>query len=401
MTQSNLYPTRHATTGRTGMIDGLTTATGRVGWSVATGKEATPFLPAEVLIWQGLPLVCTYQDLSLFDATGKPLWQRRKQGGTPAGVATNGLLYFKNPSLFIDAVDIQNKQILKSAPFPGAMGPEVRVPGFWPGASEFVAVAFDEPPTESRLGPPGPPSANEGPRLTIIRNRYPTAYGDMLKRFPGSTGLAPILVPSKPVVALALNGDVVRVDVAKKAELPRFKFPVADPVDWSVDADEVYVITGYDHQHKVVAAISGTGETLWRWEDTIESDTWAKLQPPIRFGTDRVYALTEGRVLAIESGRLVWAYDLRSEALRHGARVDDGSFEVKDGRLLAKGALRHGSALADGSVLVTSGKSLFHISAKGSKLFSVDLPEEILSAPVVGGNGVIYVATATHLVQIK
>ena len=402
MTPSNLYPIQHADSGRSGAIKGLTQATGRLAWSVEVGPVSTAHWPAEVLIWQGLPLVITYEGLTLFNPEGKRQWTRAKQGGTPVTVAADGHLYLKNNALFLDSVDVQNQPVLKSAPFPAAMDGLVEVLGFWPRATDFVAVTLDPPPTENRLGPPGASGAKaEGPRLTVVRNRYPTPYGDFLKRFDAKSSLVPLLVPGKAVVAMAIAGEVVRVDVDRKTELPRFKLPIPDPVEWSVDASEVYTVAGYDHGHKAVAAVSALGETLWRWADPAESDKWAPLQPPIRFGSERVYALTEGRILAFDSGRIAWAHDLRSEALKHGATVSDGSFEIKDGQLLAKGAIRHGSALADGSLLVTSGKSLFHLSAKGNKIFSVTLDAVILNSPVVDGQGNIYLTTATRLFKIQ
>ena len=151
----------------------------------------------------------------------------------------------------------------------------------------------------------------------------------------------------------------------------------------------------------MLVVFTAAGKALWHWKDDKDTDAWAASQPPIRLTGDRVCVLTEGRVLAVEAGKVVWSYDLRSEMLRHGSQIDDGSFEIKDGKLLAKAILRHGTALADGSLLLTAGKSLFHLGADGKKLFSVAVDGDILSTPVVDADGNIYVTTATHLIKIQ
>lgn len=123
--------------------------------------------------------------------------------------------------------------------------------------------------------------------------------------------------------------------------------------------------------------MSLAGEEQWRWVDREKDDRWVTAQPPIRSVSQRVYALTGGRVLAIEQGKLLWQYQVKDEILRHG------------------------SSLADGSLLVTVGKTLIHLDSAGNELFSASLDDEILTPPVVDAEGNIYVATASHLVKIK
>lgn len=406
MTHSNLYPIRFGDTGRGSVIDGTTAATGEIVWSRETGKVSTSFWPANVLIWEGHPLVSTYDALALFDREGKRLWDRRTEGGIGPAVASDAMLYYKNIDRFIDSVDLEGNQGLESAPFPGGSGKSVRVDAFWPRPKDFIAV-FYHPPADDRRLKPGDPE-DKGARaahVIVVRNDYPTRHGDWSTKIEAQPALVPLLVPGGAIVALMLGTDVVRVapedKKAKNTELSRFRSPLSEMTEWSVDAQEVFTLVGTEDDRKVLVAFAADGKTLWRWRDDKDDDTWAKTQPPIRLDGGRVCVLTEGRVLAIDAGKLAWAYDVRSEMLRHGSPVDEGSFEIKDGRLLAKAVLRHGTGLVDGSVLVTAGKTLLHLSATGKKLFSVTLDADILGAPVIDADGGVYVTTATHLFKLR
>lgn len=403
MTQTNLYPLRHADSGHGSTVNGTTSAQGQIGWSVELGKVATPFWPGQLLVWQGRPLVYTYDTITLADGEGRLLWTLDKLGGGEVGLAPNNLVHYRNPSRSLDAVDMQKNRVLKSAPFPGRLTAEMTVLGFWPDDTDYVAVLYDPPPMENRSGPPSRTGAAKqlDDSLTIVRNNYTTPYGDLLHRVAGKSRLPPLLVPGTKIVAYVQDAYLMRLDTQSGTELPRIKLPLYEVQEWSVDASQRYAITAYEQGRKALIVVSGQGEILWRWEDRQDTDAWAKLQPPVRAKTGRVVVLTEGRVLSFDQGRLLWSFDLRSEGLQHGARIEDGGFEVKDGRLLAKGAARHATGLADGSLLVSSGKTLFHLTPEGKKHFSITLDQDILSSPVIDHQGSIYVTTATHLVKIR
>jgi outer membrane protein assembly factor BamB len=200
---------------------------------------------------------------------------------------------------------------------------------------------------------------------------------------------------------LVAQDDVLVVDLKTGTESPRFKLPIDAASDWSIDAEGVLCVMGTHAGRKVVVAMSTAGEERWRWIDGDDSDRWSQGQPPIRGNSGRVFVLSDGRVLALDAGKLAWTYDARSESLRHGARVSDGSFEVKDGMLLSTARLRYGTALSDGSLLVVGNNTLRHIDAEGRLNFAVTVSGEILTPPVVDAEGSIYVATATKLFKIR
>ncbi len=397
MTSASTNPIRFANPGRESRLDAATAAQGKLTWTQPVGSASTPEWPPTVLLWGGRPVVVTPTHLAVFDAQGARLWMKERQVGTPA-VVFDGRLYYKGKHRFIDAVDAGFQPALSQAPFPGAMSAAVRVGLFWPRESDFIAVLQVPGQNEVPEGEP-PDTPLTQPHSTLLKNRYPTTYGDWRLDHPGMLRLPPLLLASRHIVALA-HGDVVRVDVDRFEEVSRFPLPLPELVDWSVDAAETYTFTGYDKQHKALVAVAASGKVLWRWADPADADRWAPQQPPVRAAGERVYALTEGRVLAFEKGQLLWVFDARDAALRHGARVDDGSFEVKDGRLLARGSLRHASALSDGSLLVTGNRTLRHLSPAGRVLFQITVDEDILSPPVVDGDGHIYIASATRLMRV-
>ncbi|HEX2659079.1 MAG TPA: PQQ-binding-like beta-propeller repeat protein, partial [Polyangia bacterium] len=362
MSQSTLYPIKFGDTGRGGIAQGTTKAAGHVAWSREIGKTSSTNFPADVLIWNDHPLVATYDSVVLYDRDGKRLWDRRTEGGLSPAVAADGALYYTNLDGFIDAVDPSGKTVVDAAPFPGR-GRRVRVEAFWPRPKDFIAV-LDQPPSDDRRLKPGasPNKGRHGPSVTVMRNDYPTRYGDWSTDFAARPALPPVLVPGQPIVALVLGQEVVRTAPEDKSTedqaLSRFPAPLAEMVDWSVDGHEVYAMIGYEagptgapphgaapvrdgdgdedgdepeppapvRGPKALVVFSGAGKTLWRWRDDKDHDTWVVAQPPIRLKgqSDRVCVLTEGRVLMVEAGKAAWTYDLRSELLRHGAKLDDG-----------------------------------------------------------------------------
>jgi outer membrane protein assembly factor BamB len=383
---------------RDSALPASTTARGVVAWSRELGPAASPGWPSTVMLWGERPVVVSFAEVAVFDTAGSKSWSHAKQGGTPVAVEGQRL-FLKGRHRFIDALDRDGRVVLEQASFPGAMSPDVQVQLFWPRAHDFLAVLFEPSPQEVAEGD-SPDTPRRPARNTLVKNRYETSYGDWMPTVEGNSALRPLLLPAQERMTIFV-GQAIRYDMADEKEIARFAVPLDQLVDWSVDADEVYCVTGYLAGRPALLMLSADGRELWRWVGEPGSDNWAPLQPPIRLAGGRVVALTGSRVLAFDkSGRLAWQYDARGESLQHGAKASAGSFEVKEGVLLGTGALRHGSGLADGSVLVTSGKVLVHLGADGRKLFSVSLDEEILSSPAVDDHGHIYVTTASHLARI-
>lgn len=396
MANTSSYPVLFASPRRDSALGVGTSVAGKVAWSGELGAASSPDWPPAVLTWGDRVAVATYSDIEVLDPRGARIWSVAKQGGTPAVVA-DGRLYFKGRNLFLQARNPAGEVVLTDAPFPGGMSGAVKVNLFWPRDRDFVAVLYSPPEDTADGDPPG-----SAPRAltTLVRNRYETTYGDWIEEYPGRSQLAPLLVPESNVVTVFI-GEAIRVDVEAGKEVSRFRIPLEERVEWSVDAAGVYCVTGYRGGRKVVVGISAEGKGLWQWTDSEESDRWSARQPPIGSAGGRVFVLTEGRVLAFEKGKLLWQFDAMSDSLRHGASVDDGTFKIEGGRLRAIGGLRHGSALSDGSLLVTRNRTLYHLDRDGRKIFAVAVDQDIMSPPVVDAEGSIYVATASRLYQIR
>jgi hypothetical protein len=372
MTIESTYPVVFASPRRDSAIPATTSARGDVAWKTTIGL--TMPRPPAVLTSTGHVVLVAEANFALFGPGGKRLWTREKQSGTPVVVA-GGLFYYKSRKLFLEAVDADNGPVLQRSPFPWAMAPETQVGLLWPRENDFVAAAYWPGDDEVAEGD-APDTPLQPPQVTGLRNRYGTTYGDWGTTVEGRPKLPPLFAPDLNRMALAVD-EAIRLDIGEERELSRFKLPLEQVTDWSVDSREIYALAGYEAGKKVLLSLSSEGAELWRWTDAENADRWSGGQPPIRAGKRRVYALTEKRVLAVEKGRLLWQHD-----------AEDGT-------------VRRGSSLEDGSVLVTAGKNLLHLNAKGRLLFSVDVGDEILSPPVVDAQGSIYVATASELVQIR
>jgi outer membrane protein assembly factor BamB len=392
------YPVVFASPGRDSAVPFATVAKGRVTWSRDIGQDSTSASPPQVLLWRDNPIVVTSSHVQWFDREGELLGRRERQPGSPV-VLHDGRIYFKGRNGFLQAVDEGNHVILADAPFPGAMGAEVRVQLLWPRNEDFLAVTFWPGDRERADGDPAD-TPLEGPEITVLRNRYESTYGDFTWTEEGRPRLPPLLRPDRGEVTVALD-RFVRIDAERGREIARFgPIDAGEWVEWSLNSQGRYGLVGYTGVRKLLILIDDQGREVWRWTDDAP-DRWARTQPPIQQSDGRVVVLTEGRVIVVDAGRTVWQFDVLSDRLRHGAAVDDGSFEVRGGRLLAVGGLRHGTSLADGSLLATIGGTLYHFSKDGRKLFSVAYGEEILSAPVVDAEGIVYFATGSKLVQIR
>ena len=370
MKHSSTYPTYFANPRRDGAIPATSRSVGRIAWSRELGLAHADVLPA-LLVWEGHIVAATFPAMAVFSPNGQRLWERAKQTGSPAVVA-NGLLYYENRGCKLDAVGINNQLVLENAPFPAAMNSEFRVTLLWPREKDFIATVY---------WPGQEPDAKTGqptiPKISVRKTIYGERMGAWGTDYEGQQRLMPLFVPELDSLVIALAQEVISIDAKTEREISRFKVPFNELADWSADAEGILAITGYEETNKALVALSLTGQEKWRWIDRQQSDRWVAGQPPIRSTGQRVYALTDERILAFEQGKLLW------------------QDEVKNTRP------RNGSSLADGSLLVNAGRTLRHLDRDGKERFLVSLNEEILTPPVVDTEGNIYVATATQLVQIR
>jgi hypothetical protein len=345
------------------------------------------------LLWEGGVVAVAGFGFAFFGKDGQRLWERRKNGNGPV-TAFAERLYYQNADFGLDAVTASNETPLVGAPLPGVANAEFQVRLLWPGAEEFVMATFAEAeqPEPENLG------VQPQPMISGRRTVYGQAMGRWAEDYSGFQRLPPLFVPELNRLLVGFD-EVKIVDVQSEAKLPGFKLPLQEHVNWSADPEGGLCILGYDAEDKkAIVGLSASGEESWRWTDENGSDRWAGDQPPIRAKDGRIYALTEGRVFAIEQGALLWSFDARSDSLLHGATRDGGTFKISpEGELQATETLRHGTSLSDGSLLLTGGRTLRHLDPKGVKVRSIALGEDILTPPVVDADGALYLATANTL----
>ena len=381
--------------GRDSFSTASTRATGQIEWTRPTGLPATERLRS-VLVWQNRLVVDSSTRVTAFGANGDRLWDRSKRAGSFAAIGGE-LLYAVNRADRLEGTDALNRLVLADAPFPGLANSEFAVVQFWPRQIDFVSATYAVQPTYSES------DAKRDiprPRLVARRTVFGKAIGAWGEEILGPMKLEPLYQPDQELWLVA-HGEVSIVDLKTSTALPPLKLPLDNPTDWSIGRDAVLCVMGLQGGRKTIVAMTTAGQERWRWADDDSDDRWAPAQPPIQGVGGRVFALTEGRVIALDQGKVAWVHDARSDSLRHGARTGDGSFEVKDGRLMSTALLRHGTALADGSILVTGNRSLRHLDASGRRLFSVGLDDDIVTPPAVDAEGNIYIGTTRSLVKIR
>ena len=384
METPSLYPTAFASSLRGSFISTKTSAKGKITWSKPTGlAAANKYWPAAVLLWNKHQVVTAHSDIVLFDPNGNKVWSKKKQIRAPLTVGGE-LLYFKNPSRFLDAIDIDGKKILDSGPFPGGMG-ENEVEFFFPRKDDFVAVMFDNDQRDHDQGDENPRPTR--PILNLVKNRYSITYGDWLEKLDADDHLAPLFLPEKSVLSLLSGGLHFRIDMNTEKRLSEVPVGFESPTEWSLDRNDVFYILATEKSQLVMLAYRIEGMDLknskkkdqWRWEsDPKNTEAWVA-HPPAVGPSGKVYALTTSRLIALENGKLLWQNPVQT----------------------AKDEMSFISILADESLLLANGKVLSFLSPDGKLKWKVEVASEILSSPVVDEVGNIFVTTATDLVRIN
>lgn len=389
------YPVRFANPRRDGVTTAAITAQGTLGPASPLSLSAPAKRP-DLLCWQGGLVVVEAGagEMAFFGTDGKQRWRRPVMTG--ARVAGAGdRLYFQSQGQFLEAVDRENKALLTEAPLPGLASREFALTLFWPRDADFVAVSYQAEPTyDTEDRSQKPPQPQTAARLAGFGDRV-SAWGE---DYEGEQTLPPLYVPETQRLILGTTQGL-GVDLKTQTEAARFALPAIRPVAWSASAAGTLHLLGTDPKgRKVLLALKPDGAEAWRFTDTTETDPWAAGSPPVGGPGARVYALTPGRVLAIEAGAPVWQYEARPDLM--GAEPPAKEGEVPPPVPAALG-LRFGTSLADGSLLVVGAKTLIYLDATGKRRFAVTLDEEILAPPVPGPEGQVFLVTADHLIEIR
>jgi outer membrane protein assembly factor BamB len=400
MTTDSLYPTAFSSPRQDSHMPSVARGSGQLLWSRELGMKRSGGR-LDLLLFGSSVVVSQAASFALFSADGGKIWEQDKQPGSPVVIA-NGLGYFTTAGLMLNAVDAAGEWRMRGTSLPAVLTKEHVLMLLWPRKDDYI-TAVDMP--DPRYDLSDDAAAVYDPHINVARSTYGHRTSDWVNEFYGIVSLPPLFVPETSHWLVAQSKtEVTRVDLSTldSGDTPaRSRIPLDKAQAWSADTAGGLVVAGTSGGAKALVKLDVRGAETWRWTDPQEQDAWATTQPPIRGNDGRVFVLTDGRVLAIDLGKLAWQFDAGSDALRHGASEDDGSFIVKDGRLLSTFRLAHGTALGDGSILVVGNRTLFLVEADGRKRFQRQLPSVIVSPPVVDAEGNIYVATATQLHKIR
>lgn len=362
------WPAPFAGPRRDSVVPVTSSATGAIRWT----QDLTPETVGarDLLVWDGHVLVVGPSVMALHGRDGGLLWERSHREKSPVAVA-NGLVYLETPAYFLKSVRLSNEVVLDDAPLPGISGSETFLELLWPREGDFIITTTMPDPTYDSEDDAPPPT----PYLSVIRVIYGSRVGALSKNCDGTLALPALFVPEKSRCLCAADAKLISVDVDEGTDA-RFVSPIERPLNWSADHSGKVALAGTHHDVLTLVAIDLDGNEQWRFTDPSATDFWATGQPPVGAASGRLVALTSQRVLAFDAGQLAWQVDLRSESPRRA------------------------TMLGDNAVLVTSGKNLRKLDANGQEVFVVELPDAIVTSPVVDAAGTIYVATATQLIAI-
>ena len=386
MAQINTYTGRYGGPRHSSATSALTSATGVVSWSAELGFTA-PVTAPELLTWNDRIVVGSAQDLALFEPNGQLGWHHQKRREAPVAFRES-TLYYATKTGYLMGVGVGGETLLEKAPFPGLHTNEYDLIMLYPREDDFVAASYLAEPLYDEEDAEAEPVQ---PEVAGRRVSYGSRNVKWSGTFGGELRLPVLFVPEMNHWIMAQD-KIVIINIEEGKEVSRFDIPLERVVNWSAAADGTLLINGYDKNRAVLLAVSLDGTEKWRWTGSEEVERWSTDQPSIQGAGDVIYALMQGRLLAIRGGELAWEFDIRN--LQPSASVDEGKLPLAT-------SLRRGTTLGDGSLLVTVGNRLLHIDKTGQIIFTAQVGGEILGSPVVDTNGNIYVVTTTKLICIQ
>jgi hypothetical protein len=362
MTTTSLYAVRYSTPSRSCFTDTTSQATGGVSW-VAPISDDIDRSQLYLVLLNKVVVCVTPSSLLAYDSTGKVSWTQDRLPNSPVCVA-NESLYYENAACGLSAVNELGEVVLADSPLPIVADDSTDLSLLWARADDSIAVVERE-----GFEPHVDPSTTW--KRTLFNERL-SESGETYER---RSRLAPLLSSDEASLFYSFP-EVLGIEVDTGIETACFDFPFSSVVEWSISSSNRILVLGYDGHRKALAALTTGGEGLWRFTDVADSDKWL-VHPPICSRNNRVYALTESRILAIEGGRSLWEHDFGSSSPEHSL------------------------SLADGSVLVTTGAELHLLDVDGRRRFVANLDSQIMAPPVVDEVGAISVLTDHALLRLS
>lgn len=185
-----------------------------------------------------------------------------------------------------------------------------------------------------------------------------------------------ILVTSVEHRALVFALENSEKEPDPKAE---FELPYGEKTYWvSCSSDGSLYWLGMDDGQPALTVTDETGNVKWTWSpaDSIHAGGSEPLMPAL-ITPSGVFVVTRNSFYALINGSLDWSF----AAVNH--------------------SLGPATALADGTVLLVEGDRLHRLDKKGKLLFELLFEEPLVTPPVIGGSGLIFVASKEKLFAVS
>jgi hypothetical protein len=364
-----LYSRLYSDVRHSGFVDAISSASGKLAWTVKIAAEGETPAEARLLLCDGTRIAVDGPGLiTVFDREGRSLWKRPKWPGTSIALQDEWL-FFVSPEErdILQAVDFDNQMQLPEVPILGLISratPEM----LEPSRDELVAQIFDT----------GVPE-EAGSNLLIYKMRFEGSGFDWSHRYPGGQSrIQPLLCPDQRRLVTSVHDEVLVFDLdgsgGESEPVSRFAYPIETTALWlSASAAGVLYWAGFGKNGLEAVATDLLGNELWRWKLTSVDQVQGTPVAPLIIAGETAYLLNSTSLYALRGGEQVWSYE-----------------PMKSG-------FRNATGLPDGSVVIAAATGLFRIDATGLELFALEFEETLVTPPVIDDQGRIYVASKETL----
>lgn len=212
------YRTIYANSRRGCFINVVSDGSGHVHWKKELNLEESQ-IPKNLLTWSGHIVLETLSSISLFDENGNKSWMQPKNHGSFTVIGDQDIFY-QDEYYGLNAVSIQNTFSLEDSYFPGAANQEFPVTLFYPDKDDYISVVQHVPNNEE-----------EERFLQVVKAEYGERLPKWSERNASVQNLPPLFIPELDRLVISTQ-DVVCFDIQQGNEMPRFKIPLGELVDW-------------------------------------------------------------------------------------------------------------------------------------------------------------------------
>ncbi|MBT8439513.1 MAG: hypothetical protein KJO91_07275 [Gammaproteobacteria bacterium] len=351
-------------------VDLASEALGRIAWEKRISGDGVEQTETRLLLSSAnTVLVVDDEIIYALDGAGKSLWSKEKWRNTPV-VIRNEAIYHTSPAdkTIMEAVDFKNN---------------LQVKDFWiPDTGKYSSLVLFEPSREGLVAQVQyMPTPVEGEKSFIVYSVKQDGLGyEWSRSFDEEVSVAmPVFNPISGLLVTTTQKEVLILDVgsggAENVSVRNFPLPYSGEKLWLSCDDRNYLYwAGSDKKSTGLTVTDLSGKEIWQFITDLRPADMT--MPPI-VGSDHVYLLHRKMLTAISNGIRQWTFKAKTEEFRSA------------------------TALSDGTILVVEGNILYRLESNGEILFQVELPEKLITPPVLDAAGNIYVAGRKTVFSIQ